>query len=103
MIVLDANIEKLKETPAIYALKDHIMRDMNWTIEELTSHLEEMMVFNAWDDESLGEEMCRIEYFGSFSPSLHKYIDYKKIGQNTLADYKTWSIPNANVLIIYFD
>ena len=58
-----------------------------------------MMVLNAWDDESLGEEMCRIEYFGS----LHKYIDYKKIGQNTLADYKTWSIPNANVLIIYFD
>lgn len=103
MIVLKENLEKLKETPAIYALKDHIMQDMNWTINELISHLDEMMVLDAWDDESLGEEMCRIGYFGSFSPSLNNYVDYKKIGQNTLADYKTWSIPNANILIIYFD
>lgn len=79
-------VEKLSEEPVIFAYSGLIMDKFSWDIEDLLNLMENIKVFNAKDEETLGMALCDEDYY-DVPEELNSFIDYEKMG-------KEWVLAN---------
>lgn len=79
-------VEKLSEEPIIFEHSGLIMDKFSWDIEDLLNLMENIRVFNAKDEETLGMALCDGGYY-DVPEELNWFIDYEKMG-------KEWVLEN---------